>query len=87
MPPRVQTVLEACRSVKVKGLFLWFAERHDHPWFGRLDLEHPWSWQAPDRGRRSAGQQISDRCAGYTRCPSSLPRASQPPRSGSATRC
>ncbi|WP_246668279.1 type IV toxin-antitoxin system AbiEi family antitoxin domain-containing protein [Bradyrhizobium elkanii] len=38
-PKRVQAVLEACRSVKVKRLFLWFAERHAHPWFGRLDLK------------------------------------------------
>jgi len=38
-PKRVQAVLEACRSVKVKRLFLWFAERHRHPWFGRLDLK------------------------------------------------
>ena len=37
-PKRVQAVLEACRSVKVKRLFLWFAERHRHPWVGRLDL-------------------------------------------------
>lgn len=37
-PKRVQAVLEACRSIKVKRLFLWFAERHGHPWFGRLDL-------------------------------------------------
>lgn len=36
---RVQAVLEACRSVKVKRLFLWFVERHAHPWFGRLDLK------------------------------------------------
>lgn len=38
-PKRIQAVLEACRSVKVKRLFLWFAERHAHPWFGRLDLK------------------------------------------------
>lgn len=37
-PRRVQAVLEACRSIKVKRLFLWFAERHHHPWVGRLDL-------------------------------------------------
>ncbi|WP_366663966.1 type IV toxin-antitoxin system AbiEi family antitoxin domain-containing protein [Mesorhizobium sp.] len=38
-PKRVQAVLEACRSVKVKRLFLWFAERHAHSWFGKLDLK------------------------------------------------
>ena len=37
-PKRVQAILEACRSVKVKRLFLWFAEKQGHAWFGRLDL-------------------------------------------------
>jgi hypothetical protein len=37
-PRRVQSVLESCRSVKVKRLFLWFAERHKHSWFSRLDV-------------------------------------------------
>jgi hypothetical protein len=36
-PQRVQLLLEACRSIKVKRLFLWFAERHHHAWFSRLD--------------------------------------------------
>lgn len=26
-----------CRSVKVKRLFLWFAERHQHAWLNKLD--------------------------------------------------
>lgn len=37
-PKRVQATLEACRSIKVKRLFLWFADRQDHAWFRRLDL-------------------------------------------------
>ncbi len=37
-PKRVQAILEACRSVKVKRLFLWFAEKQEHAWFSRLDL-------------------------------------------------
>ncbi len=37
-PRRVQTLLEACQSVKVKRLFLWLAERHQHKWFSRLDV-------------------------------------------------
>ncbi len=36
-PRKVQVVLEACKSIKVKRLFLWFAERQDHAWFNRLD--------------------------------------------------
>ncbi len=38
-PGRMSRLLSECRSVKVKRLFLWFAERHGHQWFGRLDLE------------------------------------------------
>jgi Transcriptional regulator, AbiEi antitoxin, Type IV TA system/Transcriptional regulator, AbiEi antitoxin N-terminal domain len=36
-PRRLQTLLVACSSVKVKRLFLWFAERHQHAWLKKLD--------------------------------------------------
>ena len=36
-PKRLQTLLTACRSVKVKRLFLWLAERHQHAWLTKLD--------------------------------------------------
>lgn len=36
-PRRLHKLLVDCRSVKVKRLFLWFAERHGHPWLKRLD--------------------------------------------------
>lgn len=36
-PKRLQTLLEACASVKVKRLFLFFADRHGHAWRARLD--------------------------------------------------
>lgn len=36
-PRRLQPLLTACRSVKVKRLFLWFAERHRHAWLNKLD--------------------------------------------------
>lgn len=36
-PRRLQMLLVACRSVKVKRLFLWFAERHQHAWLKKLD--------------------------------------------------
>lgn len=36
-PRRVQTLLESCASVKVKRLFLFFADRHRHAWLSRLD--------------------------------------------------
>lgn len=38
-PKRASRLLGECRSVKVKRLFLWFAERHGHPWFERLDRD------------------------------------------------
>jgi hypothetical protein len=36
-PKRLHTLLVECRSVKVKRLFLWFAERHNHAWLKVLD--------------------------------------------------
>jgi hypothetical protein len=36
-PKRLNTLLADCRSIKVKRLFMWFAERHNHAWFSRLD--------------------------------------------------
>ncbi len=35
--PLAQSLLESCSSIKVKRLFLHFATRHAHPWFGQLD--------------------------------------------------
>lgn len=37
-PRRLQTLLEQCDSVKVKRLFLWFAEQHQHAWLKHLDM-------------------------------------------------
>lgn len=37
-PGRVQKLLESCRNVQVKRLFLWLAERNRHPWLKKLDL-------------------------------------------------
>lgn len=34
----VQSLLEACASIKVKRLFLHLAEKHAHPWFTQLHL-------------------------------------------------
>ena len=36
-PRRLQKLLADCRSIKVKRLFLWFAERHNHAWLKKLD--------------------------------------------------
>lgn len=37
-PGKVQALLEECRSVKVKRLFLFMAEKAGHSWFDALDL-------------------------------------------------
>ena len=36
-PTRLQFLLGQCRSVKVKRLFFFFADRHRHAWRTRLD--------------------------------------------------
>ena len=38
-PHVIQKLLAACRSVKVKRLFLWAADTAGHEWFERLDLD------------------------------------------------
>lgn len=38
-PRRMQRLLKRCRSVKVKRLFLFFADRHGHAWRKHLDPE------------------------------------------------
>jgi len=42
-PRRMQMLLESCKSIKVKRLFFFFAERHQHQWLahinhGKIDL-------------------------------------------------
>jgi hypothetical protein len=36
-PRRLQGLLADCKSVKVKRLFFWFAERHNHVCLQKLD--------------------------------------------------
>jgi hypothetical protein len=36
-PRRLYALLADCRSVKVKRLALWFADRHAHAWAARLE--------------------------------------------------
>ena len=36
-PKQVQELLEECKSIKVKRLFLYFAERAGHSWFKHID--------------------------------------------------
>jgi hypothetical protein len=39
-PRRMQTLLESTKSIKVKRLFLFFAERHGHQWLQRIDKKN-----------------------------------------------
>lgn len=39
-PRKLDVLLRACKSVKVKRLFLWFAKRQAHPWFGQLNTKN-----------------------------------------------
>lgn len=36
-PKRLQALLADCNNVKVKRLFFWFADRHNHSWLQRID--------------------------------------------------
>ena len=38
-PRRLNRLLADCRSVKVKRLFMWFADRHNHAWSQHLDRD------------------------------------------------
>jgi len=38
-PRRLHSLLVARHNVKVKRLFLWFAERNQHAWLNKLDRE------------------------------------------------
>lgn len=38
-PDQIQMLLESCRSIKVKRLFLYIAEKAGHSWFQRLNLK------------------------------------------------
>lgn len=38
-PRRMQKLLADCRSIKVKRLFFFFADRHQHAWLKRLDKD------------------------------------------------
>lgn len=38
-PRRLQQLIKCCHSVKVKRLFCWFAERHQHTWWQKLAVD------------------------------------------------
>lgn len=38
-PRRLNKLMDRCKNFKVLRLFLWFAERHKHAWFKKIDTE------------------------------------------------
>lgn len=40
VPNKVQALLEQCKSIKVKRLFLYMAEEHRHSWLEHIDLKN-----------------------------------------------
>ncbi len=38
-PKLVQNMLEECNSIKVKRLFLFIADKHEHAWLNELSME------------------------------------------------
>jgi len=38
-PRRLDVLLLACQNVKVKRLFMWFANRHQYAWFNKLSAD------------------------------------------------
>ena len=38
-PRRMVQLLQECRSIKVKRLFFWFADRHKHAWLERMERD------------------------------------------------
>ena len=38
-PKIVQSLLEQCKSIKVKRLFCYFADRHNHTWWKKIDTK------------------------------------------------
>jgi len=38
-PGVTELLLEACNSIKVKRLFLYFSEKYKHPWLSHIDLK------------------------------------------------
>lgn len=39
-PRKLDTLLKACKSVKAKRLFFWFAKRQAYLWFNKLNVEN-----------------------------------------------
>lgn len=37
-PNKLENLLKACKSIKAKRLFLWFAGKQGYAWFRKLDL-------------------------------------------------
>jgi len=38
-PDLLNSLLKECRNIKVKRLFLWFAQKHRHQWFNLVNVK------------------------------------------------
>lgn len=38
-PRRLNKLMDRCENVKIRRLFLWFAERHGHAWIKKIDTD------------------------------------------------
>ncbi|WP_235976671.1 type IV toxin-antitoxin system AbiEi family antitoxin domain-containing protein [Bradyrhizobium archetypum] len=70
-PRRLQTLLNDCKSVKVKRLFFWLAERHQHACSNRSTRRKSISehGKAHARQGRQTRHQISHNHPGRPQCP------------------
>jgi hypothetical protein len=48
-PRALQALLEQCKNIKVRRLFFWLAERHDHSWLDKLQ---------PDKIEMGSGKRM-----------------------------
>ena len=39
-PKKLQSLLEECKNIKVKRLFLWLAEQQGYAWFKKIDVDN-----------------------------------------------
>ena len=39
-PSKLNELLLVCDNIRVRRIFLWMAERQNHPWFKKLNLEN-----------------------------------------------
>ncbi|WP_245326925.1 type IV toxin-antitoxin system AbiEi family antitoxin domain-containing protein [Bradyrhizobium sacchari] len=59
-PRKLQKLLDNCRSVKVKRLLFWSADRHNHFWLEQIDRDKV------DLALRLAGKRCNSGCSDWS---------------------